>query len=104
MREINAQLTALKDNAIKQAKAELDKATGGLTEQFSSFSDIQKQITGQSSKIADYRKSLDTKLADLQNSAKAQADEQVRAAATQAEERAREAASNAIQNLIPGRR
>ena len=92
-REVNAQLAALKDNAIKQAKAELDKATGGLTAQFSDFSDIQKQILAQSAKLADYQKSIEAKLAELQNSAK-----------SQAEDKARDAATNALQNLLPGRR
>ena len=92
-REVNAQLAALKDNAIKQAKAELDKATGGLTAQFSDFSDMQKQILAQSAKLADYQKSIEAKLAELQNSAKSQAEDKVRDAAT-----------NALQNLLPGRR
>ncbi|GMO51035.1 MAG: TIGR03545 family protein [Treponemataceae bacterium] len=92
LREVNAQLAALKDNALKQAKAELDKATGGLTAQFSDFSDMQREIQNQSTKLGDYQKQLESKLAELQNSAKSQAQDQ-----------ARNAASNALQNLLPRR-
>jgi uncharacterized protein (TIGR03545 family) len=92
-REVNARLSALKDDAIKQAKAELEKATGGLTAQFSDFSQIQSGITNQSAKLADWQKQVESKLAELQNSAK-----------SQTENKAREAASNALQNLLPGRR
>jgi uncharacterized protein (TIGR03545 family) len=91
-REVNAQLAALKDNALKQAKAELDKATGGLTAQFSDFSDMQREIRNQSAKIGDYQAQLESKLAELQNSAK-----------SRAQDEARNAASNALQNLLPRR-
>jgi hypothetical protein len=92
-REVNAQLSALKDNALKQAKSELDKVTGGLTAQFSDFSNMQSQIMNQSGKLGDYQKQIEAKLGELQSDSKGQADEKLK-----------DSASSALQNLLPGRR
>jgi uncharacterized protein (TIGR03545 family) len=99
-KEVNAQLSALKDSAIERARIELDKATGGLSSRFDEFFNIQGLIKGEDVRLTDFQKTLESKLTELQNSAKAQAQ-------TQLEEKVKEvvpeAATNLLQNLLPKR-
>jgi uncharacterized protein (TIGR03545 family) len=91
LKEVNAQLTALKNDAIARARAELDKVTGGVFSQFDEFLGIQSLIKGEGLRLGDFRKTLESRLSELQSSS-----------APQVENKAKDAAEDALKKLLPG--